>query len=352
MSGATLVKTIPPTGLLLLIALAVPAWAAHAQVADDLTNERMALERMKRDIDAGVAGLNADCNQVDARDAGKVTECAQRNAQLRKDMDAYGARLAAYRCRSAAAAISKLKKDIADNQTAIRDIGLGTTIDAYERLDEMTKEQKRDFEAELLEATFAAFVDVLPNVAEAAAATGTAQGRHYVKMARDLGIDNPHVLETIDAFSKAKGKPARARAFGEAVSTLKQTAISGYHGYALGAADLPGERAWQLAAIALSMSEDVYPELVDTLARRFPTVAVGVAGKVTVTTGTALAAPAVSFAYNMRQLGYSSDAVAKLDISTDQQLRAVNRLHDRMKDLVGRLKAEQSAQQRAGCAGH
>lgn len=345
-------STVLPTNVLLLIALAVPACAVHAQVADDLTGERTALERMKRDIDAGVGALNADCNQVDARDAGKVAECAQRNAQLRNDMDAYGARLAAYRCRSAAAAISKLKKDIADNQTAIRNIGLGTTIDAYEQLEEMTKEQKRDFEAELLEATFAAFVDVLPNAAEAAAATGTAQGRHYAKMARDLGIDNPHVLEAIDAFSKAKGKPARARAFGEAVSTLKQTAISGYHGHALGAADSAGERAWQLAAIALAMSEEVYPELADALARRFPAIAVGVARKVTVTTGTALAAPAVSFAYNMRQLGYSSDAVAKLDISTDQQLRAVNRLHDRMKDLVARLKTEQGVQQRAGCGGH
>src|SRR6185436_18301938 len=104
-----------------------------------------------------------------------------RNKQLRQDMDAYTKRLEAYRCRAAEAAIVKLKDDIESNQRAIRNIGLGTTTEAYERLEEMTKEQLHEFETELLEATFSAFVETGRSAAAAAASTGTAQGRHYLK---------------------------------------------------------------------------------------------------------------------------------------------------------------------------
>lgn len=334
----------------LLLALAFGAAlheAAAAGQGDDLAAERAELERMKQALETGVAGLNADCAQVDSRDAAKVADCGERNARLRSGMEEYAKRLAAYRCRSAEAAAAGLKEDIEHNQAAIRKIGLGTTTEAYERLEDVTREQLHDFEGELFEATFSAFVELGKIGAKAAASTGTAQGRRYVKYARDLGIDNPHVLEAIDAFSKAQGKPEKARALNEAVTRLRESGLTAYHSFKAGETQSAGERAWQLAAVALVLTEDAYPELARELARRFPSLAVGAAKQLTVSLGVAVAAPAVSFAHNMRALGYTSDAVRALDIASVQQLEAVDRLHARMKMLVAQLRTQRAVL--AGC---
>ena len=324
-----------------------------AQAVQDLESRRASLLQQRDALQGQVTAFNGRCASV-PEESPRVAQCAADQelleSAIRKYNDAverYNKVLAGYRCRAAQSAVAKLKKDIDGNQQAIRKIGLATTAEAYERLEDMTADQLRDFEGDMLEATLSAFVEFGKLGATNAGSIGTAEGAHILKRAKELGAGNPHVLELIEAFYRTSGKPEMARTFNAAVTEIKKASFAAYHGYKIGGSSSDGERAWRLAAIALLMSEESYPQLANELRKRFPALAYSAAKGVTVSTGVALAAPTVSFVHNMRVLGYTKDAIASLDVATGQQLDAINRAHERMKHLVKDLKAEQKVL--AGC---
>jgi len=325
--------------------LEVPQEVSHDVAEPDKTrllSEKDRLATSKTGIEGGVAALNSECSRVDTSDVGKVADCRSRNQHLRQAIDTYKRELAAYKCALAEPAIAALKESIAGNQEAIRKIGLDTTAEAYERLGEMTKEQLHEFEEEIIEATFSAIIEVVKLGTVAAASTGAVQGRHYVKYAKDLGIDNPHVLEGIEAFANVRGKPEQARALNHAIEEMKVVSLTSFHGLMAGGSKALPDQAWHLAAIALVMTEDMYPQLAQQLAKKFPSLAVGVLKKITVRTGVAVAAPLVSFSFNMWALGRTNDVVQQLDLATAKQLDAVKKLHERMRVLVDRLKVQRA----------
>lgn len=324
-----------------------------AQAVQDLESRRASLLEQRNALEAQINAFNGRCASV-PEDSPRVAKCAADQpaleASIGKYNDAveqYNKLLTAYRCRAAEAAIARLKQSIEGEQQAIRKIGLVTTAQAYERLEDMTADQLRDFEGDMLEATLSAFIELGKLGATTAGSVGTAQGRHVLKRAKELGIDNPHVLEAIEGFYKARGKPEMARAFNEAIAQIKQDSFVFYHGHKAGSSASDGERAWRLASIALVMTEETYPQLANELRKRFPALAYSAAKGLTVSTGVALAAPTVSFVHNMRALGYTREAIADLDVATTRQLDAVNRAHERMKRLVKELKAQRNAA--AGC---
>jgi hypothetical protein len=317
-----------------------------------LETEKHGLEARRSVIESGVAKLGADCSRVDAQDAVRVSECSGRNHRLREDIHAYRQAVAAYKCRLAEPTVLALKRDIAGNEEAIRKIGLGPTVEAYERLAQMTKDQKIEFESAMLEATLnvllSSLVDVIKAGTVAAASTGTAQGRHYAKLAADYGLDDPRLLNAIKAFSETRDKPEMARQLNEIIDRIKLLGQASLKAYKAGGAKTDADRAWKLAGLAMVLAKEVAPKAAERLAQQFPSLAVDIAKNLTIKTGLAVASPAVTFAHNMRVLGYTRQAVEQLDIATDHQLRAIDILHERMKRLVGEVKEQRSVL--AGCS--
>src|SRR5688572_8922914 len=313
-----------------------------------LINEHTRLAGRKPQIEAGVISLNADCGKVDSQDAARVSECRARNDRLRGDVAGYRKELAAYKCALAAPSIAAIKEDVEGNQEAIRRIGLETSAEAYEELEKMTKDQLHHFEEEMLEATFGAFLEIGKLGVTAAGAIKTAEGRKIIKWLGDLGIKDPRIRRPIEAFYKARNKGEKAEALNEALGELKKYGATAFHSYRTGQSPSGGEFAWRGAAIAMVMTEEMYPELAQDLTKALPSHAKRLVKKLTVAkhftaaAGAALAVPAVSFAHNLRALGYTKEAVQQLDIATDQQLDAVDRLHERTKALVKQIKDQRA----------
>jgi hypothetical protein len=320
-----------------------------SQAVHDLESQRASLLRQRNALQSQINAFNQRCASV-PEDSPLLGTCEADQTALEAAaakyngaVDRYNKLLSAYRCKAADASIATLRQEIKSNEHAIEKIGLTTTTETYERLEDMTTEQLRDFEGDMLEATLSAFVEIGKIGVTKAGSIGTAQGKHMLKRARELGIDNPHVLEAIEVLYKARGKPEMARAFTDVITQLKHGSFSFYNGYKAGSSTSRGEQAWRVAAAALVITEDTYPELADELAKRFPSLAYSAAKGLTVSAGAALAAPTVSFVYNMRALGYTRDAVAALDVATTKQLEAVNHAHERMKRLVEQLKTQKMA---------
>src|SRR5687768_8071249 len=177
---------------------AVPTYVAQPE-RGNLLEQRRGLEQRKGELEPGVDSFNAECAKVDSTDAARVSACRAQELRLREGIAAYRRDLAAFRCSLANAAIPGLKQQVAVTQHAIRGVGFGTSVEAYNDLEEMTKQQRKQFVADMQEQTMSAIWSALTDLAVdltkagtlALASTGTAEGKHYIKIARSLGIDNP-----------------------------------------------------------------------------------------------------------------------------------------------------------------
>ena len=356
--GTGLIALLLPIGVAAQIALQappiVPAYVPQPE-RGTLIDQRRGLEQRKGELERGVDSLNAECGRVDSSDTAAVSACRARNVGLKEGIAAYRRDLAAFRCALSNAAIPGLRQQVASTQDAIRNVGFGTSVEAYNDLEEMTKQQRTQFIADMqdqtMSAIWAALTDVAIDLAKAGtlalASTGTAQGKHYIKMARSLGIDNPDVIGAIDALSKAEGKPAQARALNELIDKMKPLGKTSVTAYKAGSAESDGERAWRLAALGMLFVKQLAPEMVDRLATKLPTLAFGAVRQVTISTGLAVAPAGALFIHNMRVMGHTDEAIEQLDIATHQQLDAVRRLDVRMKSIVSQLKEQRSVQ--SGC---
>jgi hypothetical protein len=306
-----------------------------------LDERRAGLESRKVATEQGVASLNADCSHVDSRDTPRVAQCRGRNQALQQAISAYRRDLRAFKCALAQPSIAALRAQIADTQEAIRRLGLATTTEAYEQLEDMSRDQKADLDKELAEAFLSSALSVAASGALKLGSLGTGQSERLATQADRLGFPS-YVRKKILALGHVKGKPEIARNVKITIEWLRRDAELGYHGYRTGQAQTAGERLWGAAGIAITLVKEVAPEAAAELAKRAPVLAVGVAKRITVEPGLAVAPATATFIHDMRLIGYTSEAIRELDVGTEGQLKAVDRLHLRMVALVRRLKTNRA----------
>src|SRR5882672_5935351 len=129
-----------------------------------------------------------------------------------------------------------------------------------------------------------------------------------------------------------------ARQLNVIVDTLKVQIVAARQAGKASEAHANAEKAWKYAEFAVVYLREIAPDAAAQLAKKFPSLALDVAKNLTVKTGISVASPIVTFGHNMRVLGHTSDALRGLDAAVDGQLEGVDRLHERMKTLVARLK--------------
>ncbi|MGH8747065.1 MAG: hypothetical protein ACREUK_11320 [Burkholderiales bacterium] len=317
-----------------------------------------ALESRKTAAEKGVASLNAECSHVDSSDAARVAGCRGRNQDLRQAIAAYRRDLAAYKsaaytCALAKPSIDAFKAEITDTQAAIRRLGLATTVGAYEQLQDMSQQQLDDLNGELRDAILSSALSVGTDAIKEgliqAGSIGTGQAERLATKAEKLGITNPDVHDAILALGHVQGKPEMARNAKYVIDQLRQLTEASYETYKIDHSKSGGEFLWGVAGFTMVFVRDVAPDAAKELAKRMPVLAVGAAGKIGVEPGLAVAPAVATFIQDMRLVGYTRDAVAKLDVATAGELEAIDRLHKRMVALVQGLKRSRATA--AACRG-
>lgn len=231
------------------------------------------------------------------------------------------------------------------NQEALR------TRHYYDRrgvpeLGQISEEQLDEFKVVLIEAIvdfgISGLLDAAKKGVLVAGSTGTAQGKHYVKLARDLGADNAHFLEAIEKFSNAKGKPEMARALNGVIDQLKLMGDAAYKNVKAEHSRNGREFLLKYGNFMMVFVKQVAPDAAKEMADSFPSLAVDLAKKVGIKNALKVASPVATFIHDMRLVGYTNDAIAELDIATEVQLRGVKDLRDRMETSVKKLKEQRA----------
>lgn len=319
-----------------------------------LEREKSRLDGARAQVEGGVAGLNRECGKVDQKDAARVAECGARNRQLREAIAAYRRDLAAYKCALAAPAIEALGHGIAREQQAIRNLGFATTAAAFEQLRELTEDQRQDFLNEILQATVLGAVDVgldaLKDVMSASISLNPVSVRGVVAKAEKLGISNPHVLEALHAVGRARNKRETVDAARFFLEQLRLAAEAAYQTHVTTKSRSSGEALTNLGALAIVFVNELAPEAAAALAKRAPSLALEVGGKLTLKGGLAVAPVASSFLWNMHVAGKTEAELARLELMPNEQLAAQRRLHERMKHVVEERKVHRAALRSCGKA--
>lgn len=319
-----------------------------------LEGEKARLDGARGRIEGGVAELNAGCARVDSKDAARVADCRARNQQLREAIAAYRRELAAYKCALAAPAIDALGRGVEREQQALRQLGLGTTAAAFEQWRELTEEQRQDFVNEMLQATLLGAIDVglgaLKDVMSASISLNPVSVRGLVARAEKLGITNPHVHDALRAIGAARNKRETVEASKFFLEQLRLAGEAAYQTHVTTKSRSSGEALTNLGVLAMVFVNELAPDAAAALARRLPSLAVEIGGKLTLKAGLAVAPVAASFGWNMVVAGMTQAELERLELLPNEQLEAQRRLHERLKHLVQELKAQRAVLRGCGKA--
>jgi hypothetical protein len=312
-----------------------------------LQKERTALQAMLETFNAHLNANKAQCGAIDPEDRARVAECDRSNTLLQHEYDEYSARLDAYRTRARRALegrISDLDRDLASVQKAIRNIGFGSSSEAFGEFEELSQSGKDAMVDEAVGSmlTVVGSPEVGQKLSEvfdqtvskrliSPASWNPWSVNGQIREMERLGVTDPYFHDLMRKVAATKNK----REYVESATALMKYAVQGYKDsralYKVGTASDWRERNWAMVSASLTFLSDktyIRPE------RAVTWLGMETGKKALLGFKAAMSATNVAFRYYQAFIDLQSN-LEEISALPEHQLQSLVNLDKRLKGIVG-----------------
>jgi len=312
-------KPTSPNFVIGLLTLWLAGAACGLASQAELTRIREALLRQARELNAEFAAFN---KKYDGREL-PPAEAAQASAE-RARFDERQARFVQAADGYFREDITYLDEAITNDLAAMRRLKLAKRAEEFEEWERLSTDARADLENQALDALISLGMTGAQRAATVVGSQNPWKAREMVARLKRTGVDEPYLLEAIGAVGAAKGKPGMAKAVNqwlEALAKAKDTYSVAKEG---AKAREPKEKLnAALAALATVMAWGVEDPKLSMLVTELQLT--------------------TAAAYNNVARRIAADRIEQLTRLTEQELKSLKALDQRLKDHVQRRRQTREA---------